>query len=95
MTNDIVNGSLAEQVELFERVSIIGTNFLFERKEYTSGYGLANRIKNEFEKNSFVNVNLFQSAQLFLSDKEKYSQNYQDYYLENKRQITICRKIFR
>ena len=79
LTNDIVSGSLAEQVELFES-SIYNWNQLsIERKKYTSGYGLANRIKNEFEKNSFVNVNLFQSAQLFLSDKEKYSQNYQDY----------------
>jgi len=92
LTNDIVNGLLAEQVELFER-SIYNWNQLsIESKKYTSGYGLANRIKNEFEKNSFVNVNLLQSAQLFLSDKEKYSQNYQDYYSENKNKLQSAEK---
>jgi signal transduction histidine kinase len=92
LTNDIVNGLLAEQVELFER-SIYNWNQLsIESKKYTFGYGLANRIKNEFEKNSFVNVNLLQSAQLFLSDKEKYSQNYQDYYSENKNKLQSAEK---
>jgi signal transduction histidine kinase len=92
LTNEIESGSLAEQVELFES-SIYNWNQLsIERKKYTSGYGLANRIKNEFEKNSFVNVNLLQSAQLFLSDKEKYSQNYQDFNLENKSKLQSAAK---
>ena len=57
-----------------------------------TGYGLAKRIENAFEGNSFVSQLFLQNAKPFLKDKEKYSQHHNDYYSNNKDKIKLFEK---
>ena len=92
LATDIEKGLLAEQIKLFEQSLFNWGKLTIQKNRDMTGYGLAKRIENAFEGNSFVSQLFLQNAKPFLKDKEKYSQHHNDYYSNNKDKIKLFEK---
>ena len=75
LATDIEKGLLAEQIKLFEQSLFNWGKLTIQKNRDMTGYGLAKRIENAFEGNSFVSQLFLQNAKPFLKDKEKYKYN--------------------